>query len=99
MGDGVMSEQPLPTPGGAAVEPIARSLFNVMLTERTQRGVQTYGMALTSHNGRDAVRDAMEEATDLWQYLVQIGLEREAMLALIADLRAEIASLRGPHVD
>lgn len=89
-----MSEQPLPTPGGTAVEPVARALFNAMLTERTQRGVQTYGMPLSTANGRDPVQDAMEEALDLWQYLVQIHLEREDLVTENAALRAEIARLK-----
>lgn len=88
------AEQPRHVPGAIDVTPVARTAFLEMLVQREAKGIEVYGVTLQSHNGRDAVRDAMEEAVDLWQYLVQIGLERESMLALIADLRTEIARLR-----
>lgn len=79
-------EQPMPVAGGTVVEPVARVTFNQMLTSRTERGIQTYGMPLTTDNGRDAVQDALEEAIDLWQYLTQIRLERDA-LARLSEMR------------
>lgn len=41
------------------------------LQARTERGIQTYGRALQTQNGRDALWDAYEEALDLCQYLRQ----------------------------
>lgn len=85
-----MTDQPIPKPDRIVVEPIARAKFNNMLTGRTRCGVTTYGGPLTTDNGRDAVKDALEEAVDLWQYLTQIALERDADAALMRSLRADV---------
>lgn len=50
------------------------------LAERSDLGRQRYGIALHAHNGRDALRDAFEEAVDLVQYLAQALLERDGRL-------------------
>lgn len=65
--------QPAPTPGSERV------LDHVMqdLTDRAEHGKTTYGTYLETHNGRDALQDAYEEALDLAMYLKQALLERE----------------------
>jgi len=40
-------------------------------------GIERYGTALQPHNGRDALRDAYEEALDLCMYLKQCIVERD----------------------
>lgn len=47
------------------------------LETRERIGRQRYGTALQPHNGRDALRDAYEEALDLACYLRQAIAERE----------------------
>jgi hypothetical protein len=47
---------------------------------RKQVGIQRYGTPLQAHNGRDALRDAFEEAVDLVQYLAQLIIERDGKL-------------------
>lgn len=42
-------------------------------------GRQRYGTPLQPHNGRDALRDAYEEALDLCAYLRQAMMEREGV--------------------
>lgn len=88
-----MSEQPMPTAGGIDVTPVARATFLRMLLDREVRGIETYGTTLQTFNGRDAVRDALEELIDAWQYLVQISLELDEIRAENVQLRAEIATL------
>lgn len=44
---------------------------------RREVGIQRYGTALQAHNGRDALRDAYEEALDLAMYLRQAIEERD----------------------
>ena len=58
------------------VTPIARQVFLDTLLEREELGIETYGVSLQTHNGRSAIQDAIEEAVDLWQYLIQIQMER-----------------------
>jgi hypothetical protein len=43
---------------------------------RKHLGIKRYGVALQAHNGRDALRDAYEEALDLCMYLRQVIEER-----------------------
>lgn len=45
------------------------------LTERIEAGRAKYGTLLETHNGRDALEDAWQEAADLVQYLTQEYLE------------------------
>jgi hypothetical protein len=57
----------------------------VLLWERFNEGMQKYGVPLTTHNGRDAMKDAWEEVADLCQYLTQAKLEGK-------DVQAELDS-------
>ena len=44
---------------------------------RTAVGIERYGTGLQPFNGRDALRDAYEEALDLAVYLKQCLIERD----------------------
>lgn len=55
------------SPGAAA---LAR-----MLSARAELGYRRYGQVLQAHNGRDAVRDAVEEIADFLVYLRQVDAE------------------------
>ena len=84
-----MSEQqPMPTPGSANVTPVAVETFLRILAQQTAKGAATYGTELQANNGRNAVQDALEEAVDLFQYLVQIKMEMAALSRRNADLVA-----------
>ena len=48
------------------------------MAERAAMGVIKHGMPLQTHNGRDALWDAYQEAMDLCMYLRQAILERES---------------------
>lgn len=67
-------DQQLPVPND---EPDVQSQVIADIEERRQVGIQRYGTALQPHNGRDALRDAYEEAIDLAMYLKQAILERD----------------------
>lgn len=47
------------------------------MAARDQVGRARYGVPLQPHNGRDALRDAYEEAPDLCAYLRQAIMERD----------------------
>jgi len=47
------------------------------MAQRAAAGVQKYGTPLQTHNGRDALWDAYQEAMDLCMYLRQMILERD----------------------
>lgn len=67
------AEQPMPTPNDG---PSVQSMVRADLEVRERIGRERYGTALQPHNGRDALRDAYEEAMDLTCYLRQEIEER-----------------------
>lgn len=67
-------DQPLPVVNG---EPDIQSLVIADIGARREVGIQRYGTALQPFNGRDALRDAYEEALDLTMYLRQCIEERD----------------------
>jgi hypothetical protein len=84
MGDTRVPErdQPLPEPGKLPVQEIMIRAIG----ERREHGKRKYGRALETHNGRDALKDAWEEALDLFTYLTQMRLERGDVLPGMDDL-------------
>jgi hypothetical protein len=66
--------QPMPTPREG---PSVQGMVIADLEVRLQVGIQRYGTPLQPHNGRDALRDAYEEALDLACYLRQAIAERD----------------------
>ena len=67
-------DQPLPI---RSTSPDISDLVVVDLEARKKVGISRYGRALQAHNGRDAMRDAYEEALDLCNYLRQMIYERD----------------------
>jgi len=67
-------DQPLPVPNDA---PSVQSAVRADLDARERVGIERYGTPLQPNNGRDALRDAYEEALDLACYLKQAILERD----------------------
>lgn len=68
-------DQPLPTPGRIPVQAALMAAI-AAIAERRTHGIRKYGRPLETHNGRDALTDAWEEALDLLTYLTQMRLER-----------------------
>lgn len=69
-----MTEQRAPVPND---RPAIQDLVRVDILERKALGIARYGTPLQGFNGRDALRDAYEEALDLSQYLRQLLYERD----------------------
>jgi hypothetical protein len=69
-------DQPLPEPGQANVQ----DALIEAIRKRQELGIRRYGRPLETHNGRDALRDAWEEAVDLASYLTQALMERDGTL-------------------
>lgn len=76
---GVVSVAPQPAPTlREQTTPSIQELVRRDLIARETVGVERYGTALYPHNGRDALRDAYEEALDLACYLRQAMAERDS---------------------
>jgi hypothetical protein len=69
-----MSEQPAPVPNDL---PAAWDLVIEDMRRRDALGQSRYGTRLQPFNGRDALRDALEEALDMCVYLRQALYERD----------------------
>lgn len=69
-----MPEQPKPIPNH---RPASWDLVIADMRERDRIGTAKYGTRLQPGNGRDALRDAYEEALDLVVYLRTAILERD----------------------
>ncbi len=67
-------EQPEPV---ANERPAVWPLVIMDMARRDHVGRIRYGVQLQPHNGRDALRDAYEEALDLCAYLRQAIMERD----------------------
>ena len=68
------ASQPEPAPND---RPAVWPLVIMDMANRDQVGRARYGVPLQPHNGRDALRDAYEEALDLCAYLRQAIMERD----------------------
>ena len=69
-----MHKQPDPKPNA---QPPVWPLVMVDMASRDKLGRDRYGTPLQAHNGRDALRDAYEEALDLAVYLRCAIFERD----------------------
>lgn len=76
-----VGDQPLPTQGQ---ENVSQAVIRD-LDARIVLGIQRYGRPLETFNGRDALRDAYEEALDLVHYLKQAMMERDALKRADSD--------------
>ena len=59
--------------------PAVRPLVMDDMHERDRFGTMHYGTRLRPHNGRDALKDAYQEALDLCVYLRQVIFERDGV--------------------
>lgn len=107
--------QPQPTTSAqsVAVEPVllrvlarieAPTWIGEAIQERTRVGVERYGLALHTYNGRDAALDLREELLDALQYLMWAHLEGRisgpvylpALCALVEVLETTRAAMGEP---
>ncbi|MGY6019558.1 hypothetical protein [Streptomyces spinosirectus] len=84
-------DQPLPAGGQECVQ----DALIALIEERKQLGIQRYGSPLMTHNGRDAGRDAVEEALDLTVYSMQVAMELRDLRGVVEQVRALRDDLRG----
>jgi hypothetical protein len=75
------TQQPLPAPGKVDIWP----LVVADIEARVEAGKQKYGTVLQSHNGRDPLWDAYQEAIDLAMYLRQAIAEKEGREVAMKD--------------
>lgn len=69
-----VNEQDQPTPNNG---PSVQDLVADDVLARRDVGIERYGTALQPHNGRNALKDAYEEALDLACYLRQLLEEQQ----------------------
>jgi hypothetical protein len=79
--------QPLPTPSDRAS---AHDLLITFVAKRKDLGLRRYGSLLQAGNGRDSLRDALEEVVDLAAYLVVWQEARDEALVQLEALRGAL---------
>lgn len=67
------------------VSPSLKARFGEWIDRRSAVGYVTYGTALTTHNGRSAELDMLEEILDFCQYQEQSRLELIDEVAVLKD--------------
>lgn len=87
-------DQPLPTQGREDVQDALIQLIK----QRRDLGIARYGRPLQTFNGRDAARDALEEALDLSAYLMQVALEMDTLRHTCDYLATRLAAASGTPV-
>lgn len=75
-----MLVQPDPTENEKSAVVIIKVMQD--LENQAIKGLQHYGTVLKTHNGRDALQDAYEEALDMAMYLAQVLMERDDKMGL-----------------
>ena len=88
----VVREQAAPEKNGL---PAVWELVLADMAARDADGRRKYGVPLQPFNGRDPLVDAYQECLDQSVYLRSAIYEREALLARVAELEAEVARLKG----
>lgn len=63
-----------------------RELLEADLRQRAAQGLVTYGVPLMTHNGRDTLRDLLDELLDAMKYMTQH--EEESGDNMLADFVA-----------
>ena len=89
----VTPEQPMPKGSGEPVFPVLRNEVRKLIDQREAKGLATYGESLRTHNGRDFARDAIEEWADLGAYLVGLRIERDSLVAELAQTKEETSEI------
>ncbi len=69
------------------------------LMERRKTGVKRYGRPLQAFNGRDAIRDHVEELLDAAAYAEQIQTEHDTLVEALLTLRWLLRASEGPSPD
>jgi len=93
-----LENKSLSRPSGRSEADIDWLVF--MMRARDDLGAKRYGVRLQSHNGRDSMRDSLEEALDLRVYLENVSQEHpestEARMLAdeVTDLCLRLVALR-----
>lgn len=87
-------DQPLPIQNEL---PFVQDAVIADIEARKALGIERYGTPLQAFNGRDALRDAYEEAIDLCMYLKQSLIERGPLPPpTCTKCQRELHGYRGP---
>ena len=70
--------------GSQTVLATAKAEYDGTFEKQIAKGIEKYGVVLTTFNGRDAGKDAIEELVDLSVYLTQLRMEHQAYREILA---------------
>ena len=67
----------------------AKAAYDTVFDKQIKKGMDKYGVVLSTFNGRDAGQDAVEELVDLSVYLTQLRMEHQAFAEILVCVLAE----------
>ncbi len=72
------------TDGQQTVLATAKAAYDTVFDKQIKKGMDKYGVVLSTFNGRDAGQDAVEELVDLSVYITQLRMEHQAYREILA---------------
>lgn len=89
--------EPQPAPVLAEQSSEVRACVQSFIEDRIEQGKEKYGVYLATWNGRNPTIDALQEAVDGLQYMVQAWMEREEMVDLLRRALEHLGGGRSIH--
>lgn len=77
--EGCKEPKPQPEPTKTVQSEDVDLLLIEEILSRRKIGIQQYGTPLNTHNGRDALRDLLDELLDACKYCIQAIKERDSL--------------------
>lgn len=85
------------TGGQQTVLATAKAAYDTVFDKQIKKGMDKYGVVLSTFNGRDAGQDAVEELVDLSVYLTQLRMEHQAYREILMCILFDNPEITLPH--
>ncbi len=85
------------TGGQQTVLSTAKASYDTVFDKQINKGMDKYGVVLSTFNGRDAGQDAVEELVDLSVYLTQLRMEHQAFAEILCCILVDNPQIPLPN--
>ena len=84
------------TGGQQTVLATAKAAYDTVFEKQIKKGMDKYGVVLSTFNSRDAGQDAVEELVDLSVYLTQLRMEHQAFAEILCCILVDNPQIQLP---